>query len=288
MMVFRKDPVILLGMHRSGTTLLAEILKSLGVFLGETKGPHLESPRFRKLNRWILDRVGHGRWDRPVDLVSLLNERPGLKEAVIKELREKADNPKFFSPKTGRISIKNFFKRETPVLWAWKDPRTMLVWPLWSSIYPEAKFIFIHRNGIDAASSLAVREEKRIESIHCGRTTVNTSKYLSLRCMDIARAFGLWEEYHDICFRHYENAGTEFLTVCYEALLKNPANEIGRICDYLEVQPDRDALESICSGIDPERAFSFLKDRNLCTLYDSVKTAFWMKKFGYDTITRNA
>lgn len=283
MSVVRKDPVIILGMHRSGTTLLAEILQSLGVFLGETKGIHLESPYFRKLNKWILNRLGHGRWDRPVDVMGFLKEKPGLREAVVEELREKSDCAEFFKCSSKGVGLK---KDKSP-LWAWKDPRTMLIWPFWHEIFPKARFVFLYRNGIDVASSLIVREEKRIDNI-CNRiVSVDSSKYLSLRCMDIERAFRLWEEYHEICFNHYTGKSVKFFNVCYEDLLNNPESEISRICNFIELKKDQGKLDSVCCNIDSVRAFHFLGDSALLKYYDSVKTSFWMKKFGYDRIPNN-
>ena len=44
------NPVIIIGMHRSGTTMLAKFISELGIFLGSSKnrGPNHESYFFMK------------------------------------------------------------------------------------------------------------------------------------------------------------------------------------------------------------------------------------------------
>ena len=40
--------------------------------------------------------------------------------------------------------------------WGWKDPRNVFTLPLWLRVFPEAKIIYIVRNGVDVAASLLV------------------------------------------------------------------------------------------------------------------------------------
>ena len=47
-----QQPVIVIGMHRSGTTMLTKMLEELGVFLGWKKQGDHESTFFLSLKRW--------------------------------------------------------------------------------------------------------------------------------------------------------------------------------------------------------------------------------------------
>ena len=49
------DPIIVLGMHRSGTTMLVKVLQSAGVFMGKQLSGNYESRVFQDANRQIFD-----------------------------------------------------------------------------------------------------------------------------------------------------------------------------------------------------------------------------------------
>ena len=67
---FNKSPVIISGMHRSGTGLLSEILESHKVFLGKYKQENNESLFFLNLNRWLMSLIDTS-WDNPADLTKM-------------------------------------------------------------------------------------------------------------------------------------------------------------------------------------------------------------------------
>mgnify|MGYP001045581200 CR=1 FL=1 len=48
------SPIIILGMHRSGTKIFAEVLNEANIFFGKDLDGHFESKSFRKLNIKIL------------------------------------------------------------------------------------------------------------------------------------------------------------------------------------------------------------------------------------------
>jgi len=60
----RAGPLILLGMHRSGTSMAARLLERLGVFMGWRKDSNHEADFFRHANEWLLSQAG-GAWDHP-------------------------------------------------------------------------------------------------------------------------------------------------------------------------------------------------------------------------------
>ena len=48
-----RPPVIILGMHRSGTSMITGFLQKLGLFVGEELDDNNESLFFFKLNHWM-------------------------------------------------------------------------------------------------------------------------------------------------------------------------------------------------------------------------------------------
>ena len=59
-----QPPTIILGMHRSGTSILTRILEKLGLFVGCRKDENNEALFFLKFNDWILKQA-NATWDNP-------------------------------------------------------------------------------------------------------------------------------------------------------------------------------------------------------------------------------
>src|SRR5450755_898226 len=57
-------PVIILGMHRSGTSMVSELLDQLGLFVGRELQDDHESTFFLDLNEQMMNRVS-ATWDHP-------------------------------------------------------------------------------------------------------------------------------------------------------------------------------------------------------------------------------
>ena len=65
-----KDPIIITGMHRSGTKLLSELLETNNVFMGKYKESNNESKFFLRINRWLLTTIGSS-WDNPESFMNI-------------------------------------------------------------------------------------------------------------------------------------------------------------------------------------------------------------------------
>ena len=48
-----QDPVIIIGMHRSGTSMLTRLLEKAGLFVGHEKENNWEAWFFPKINQWL-------------------------------------------------------------------------------------------------------------------------------------------------------------------------------------------------------------------------------------------
>ncbi len=123
---------VVLGMHKSGTTLVSEILHHSGVSMGDfdsslsyDDGNTYERDEMRSLNKMLL---GSG------DAHSLQVIRPltGLQD----------------------VALRNFQNAAKPLLeaaaednpdWGFKDPRTVLTYDIWRSVLPEHRLIVVFR-----------------------------------------------------------------------------------------------------------------------------------------------
>lgn len=139
---------VILGMHRSATSLIAGALNNFGVNMGEKllggrgdpkkRIPHFEDLEFLRLNEEILFQAG-GSWDNPPP------------ERKILALKEK------FAPK-----IKSLIERKKG-LWGWKDPRTTLTIKLYLPYLKNPHFICCFREPIEVAKSLYRRQKMPIK-----------------------------------------------------------------------------------------------------------------------------
>jgi len=110
-----RQPVIILGMHRSGTSMVSELLDQLGLFVGQELQDDHESTFFLDLNTEIMSRVSAS-WDYPRPVLDFF----ACEEAV----RMTADA---LTADLASRSIKKFLHKGTLATfdkpWGWKDPR---------------------------------------------------------------------------------------------------------------------------------------------------------------------
>jgi hypothetical protein len=144
--------ICILGAHRSGTSTITRGLNLLGAYLGEENDlmqPLPENPEgfWERLDIYYLQNrilaVLKREWDATTPLPENWHktaEIPPLKDELV-EL------------------VKTNFSGQP--LWAWKDPRTCLLLPLWKDVLAELgielKVVFVTRNPLDVARSLERR-----------------------------------------------------------------------------------------------------------------------------------
>ncbi|MBV8199781.1 MAG: glycosyltransferase [Acidobacteria bacterium] len=143
----KTSALVVTGMHRSGTSLLASFLRAAGVNLGEVFPPpdeanpsgYLEDLDFLELQREMLlactaAESGWRDWgwteSQKLDFSHLPSFRPRA-EALVRR-RQAAGRP-----------------------WGWKDPRTTILLDFWDAILPDARYVFIYRVPWEVAASIA-------------------------------------------------------------------------------------------------------------------------------------
>ncbi|MCD6375116.1 MAG: glycosyltransferase, partial [Caldisericaceae bacterium] len=208
--------LIISGMHRSGTSLLARALNQLGVYLGpqEKLIPAAEdNPEgfwehigFLKINEELLYNFG-GAWDFIPKFPENWQDLPELEP--------------FYDRANGLISE---FK-DRP-LWGWKDPRNSLTLPFWKKLLPDAKLVFMIRHPLEVANSL------------------NKRNFFS-----ILNGLNLWKKYNEHWLNAAENSN--ICVVHYESILFNPEKELKRIAEKLQLDFTSGQWEEAKSVIKP-------------------------------------
>lgn len=141
--------VCVLGMHRSGTSLVAGVLRQLGLDLGpdlellppdaNNQAGYFELADAVEINDEILAHYG-GSWD---DLPEL---PPGWERSdQLAQIRERAR----------RLLVRRFAASSQ---WAWKDPRTCITLPFWQQLVSGLRYVICVRNPVDVAHSVRSRE----------------------------------------------------------------------------------------------------------------------------------
>ncbi|MGP1281409.1 MAG: sulfotransferase [Parasphingopyxis sp.] len=130
--------ILVLGMHRSGTSALAGTLQSAGLFLGDVieASPHnrkgnRENRKVMRLNEDVLAANG-GAWHRPPERIEWREDHRARRDAIIGDYRGKT-------------------------LWGLKDPRFLLLLDGWRAALPDAEFVGTVRSPAAVARSLSMR-----------------------------------------------------------------------------------------------------------------------------------
>lgn len=146
------SPLVVLGMHRSGTSLVARWLNECGLFLGDELygasefNPHgyFEDVDFIRLHQALLEEQG---------LHPSGHEQPVCRN----------------TPLSGADldTLETFLRSKSkPEPWGWKDPRTCLFLDGYRSVCPNARYLVVVRHYAPVVASLVRREVAYRSRIH--------------------------------------------------------------------------------------------------------------------------
>ncbi len=286
-------PIIVVGMHRSGTSMVTRALDAFGVFLGARKEINHEALFFLRLNEWLLEQVGAS-WDRPALAAELLDV-PAVRGIAVDALRGFVTSPRAvrYLGLARYMRCRGLARMTEP--WGFKDPRATLTLPLWLDLFPEARVVFVHRHGVDVAHSLVTRMERQLEATRRrlaehGRLPERVARVGariadSVRFRSLDAAFALWEEYAAFAVRNLDAIpGDRLFTVGYEALLAEPRRGVEALASFVGVDPAPAVVDRLCDGVDATRAFAWRSDPRLVAFAESVGGSAAMRQLGYDAV----
>ena len=267
-------PIIVIGMHRSGTSMLTDILENLGLFMGHRQNQNQESTFFKHLNVWLLQQAGAA-WDHPEPIASLINDT--TRRALFNDfLRHTLSTPRAVSfLGWGRyLRYRDVAALDMP--WGWKDPRSTYTLPVWLDLFPKARVIHIYRNGVDVANSLRVRSQAGLTRFvtwkHPNRRLVfsfwnQLSPKLTVRHFSLDEGFALWEIYTRQANKYIAILPPEQTRVVqYEDFLTEPLGIMEDLCDFVGIPAQSDALNQAVATINPNRASAYEQDEELRAL----------------------
>jgi Sulfotransferase family len=287
-------PVIMIGSHRSGTSLLASLLFDLGLFVGQDTMPKFsESKYFVVLNNAIFLKAS-GFWDNPFPVPDLIADTK-TRQALAAELRSEVGSMRVanFLGMKPYLRYRSLYNLDFP--WGWKDPRNTFTLPLWLDVFGEARAVNIIRHGVDVAASLHKRAATqkpqgggrkwhrelayRIRYAPGEQTSYKLSE-MPRTCATLEGAFALWEAYAAEAARQAELLGDRSLSLQYESFLEDPQTALCSVAEFCGLQPSEEAVQRVTARINPSRAFAYRSDENLVAFAQSVQDR--LAPFGYE------
>ena len=194
--------IIVLGMHRGGTSLTANLLYSYGLCAGNErlllKG-NAENPRgyweytpLVEFNDELLASV-EAKWSIPPS------------DEGYKELERNSAESKYKEKAMGLIED----MRESGRPWFWKDPRLAVLLPFWRNIWGNVDYVIPLRHPLDIALSLRKRD-----------------KY------PISASLLIWQRHMLAILKETESAQCRIF-IEYESLFKDPIEQCERLYLFL-------------------------------------------------------
>jgi hypothetical protein len=210
--------LVVLGMHRSGTSMVTRMLYESGFSMGPrhdiNDSPHPNNPTglyepgaIMRLNRELMEQWG-AEWDAP--RVAQRNQLLRLVKRVHKRRRscgrEERDRALRYDTTVAgmRAYIKTAFPEGVGVV---KDPRLCITWPTWWPIL-NPKIVVVLRNPLEVTASLKARAPSGT----------------------FAQDIALWEDHARGILEAVK--GREFVVVRYELLLAG-LDELQRLVDFV-------------------------------------------------------
>lgn len=236
--------ILVLGMHRSGTSLVAQMVALWGAYMGEklcdadfnNENGYWEFEKLNALNERILNAL-NASWMLPpkeINTKQLIDRFGKEAESLIDEMDLGGNN-----------------------VWCWKDPRMAVLFNFWEKIFNTRKLIKVlaFRHPLSVARSLQKRD--------------NLPTSFSLL---------LWEQYTQNIFNIIGDDECCFLE--YEKIVSNPEDSGKKLFYFLNhatgITRSNDVCENMINSVKPQLNHSIpqsqvIDNPNLASIYLSLK-----------------
>lgn len=210
----KQTPILITGIPRSGTSMIAATINLCGAFSGEMS----------KRGRYSNDRIRES-------LVIPLLGAAGLDEDGYYPLPQELPQPVAWRRKITKILKEEGFEGGS---WMYKDSRICLLWPVWANAYPKAKWIIVRRKTSDILDS-------------CMKTGYMTRfKHLGIQeAVNVTNEKDGWlwmiHEYEKR-FLEMATAGLDHKIIWPERMVQGDYQQLYELCDWLELPWKEESL----------------------------------------------
>ena len=213
--ILDKPPIFILGVPRSGTTLLRMIIDSHPEIMCGPEAPWITNqqldwaPSLRSLTLFLTK----NKW-------GIVKAFKGVEENLIYQLMAN------FINQAMSVSARSHGK----IQWAEKTPRNIIALPFLYRLFPNAKFVHIYRDGRDVALS-----------------TVGKWKTIPISDKNVKNnyknALKRWVDWNQKFLKDAEKIGLNYISVRYEDLATAPQAEVYKLLEFLGVKWSDKVLE---------------------------------------------
>jgi hypothetical protein len=289
------EPIVVIGMGRSGTKLLTDALERLGVFMGVSQDMNDEALLFLRANIDLMRSAGAS-WDAPDPMGAALEDpsrRAELAAMVEPRLRGLRALSYLGWPRLARFrSVAN-----QTGLWGWKDPRSTWTLPVWRELFPGLRAVHLLRHGVDVAASLrtvgqslGMDEESRRAGVRLGtfrwrgrrvKRPLRQGRWVeeAARFDTLQPGIELWSRTVDRARQQMAELGDRAIELRFEDLAGDPEPAIralGRLCG---VEPSRAQLDQAAALVDRKRSAAYERDPELREFAE--RNAELLARYGY-------
>lgn len=257
-------PVIVIGMHRSGTSLVAGMLGALGVYVGPEFGApaggdltaqaragrlsgYAEAAAFFRVNEQLL-RAGRASWSRVEPFLQRRGQSAWGQSAALA-----------LQAHTCGSLLRDFLRplsEDYQGPWGWKDPRNSLTLPLWRQLFPEVRIVHVVRNPDAVVRSLHRRALQWHEAgtpgtrhgLHPSTVLKSTARKLGLLaplrpdpCLDPDYCYELCRTYEQECVQARDGQQA-YLQIPYEEILEAPDDAAFRLAHFTGCRLEADNI----------------------------------------------
>jgi hypothetical protein len=249
----RMKTVLVLGPCRSGTSMLAGVLSTLGIHMGEKESLR----RFRHLNQY-----GCYEDDDLVDLVRRIVIATGChltwfgfpSPSRVVEQKARFDR-----------EIRQLVQSKQQDLWGWKFPWTAAVAPLLHSYLTNPYYIVMRRDPSSTAKSIYARFDDRKNFGRNVLMVLRTTAFWNVKFLlkrlrdfssgsssyrDAARLANSLTEYYAMIFNFVRDK--PHIVIDYERIVREPEREIERIVGFLGIPVTKWQLREAVDFVNPQ------------------------------------
>lgn len=205
-------PIVVLGMHRGGTSLIGDVIHRWGAYAGQ------ESKLLRADENNL-----QGYWE----YIPLINFNDNLLNSIgstwlvppgseaEETLAARASEAAYKEPAEQLVREMQAGQGH----WFWKDPRLTVLLPFWKRIWDEAIYVVAVRHPLEIAMSVRKRDH-----------------------VPLSASLLIWQQYMLQCLRHTEGS-KQRIFVKYEKLIQSPLEECTRLSAFLNSSCGRESSD---------------------------------------------
>jgi hypothetical protein len=192
-------PILVLGMHRSGTSLVTEVIAMLGSHAGDSSDL-LHADMFNPTGYWEHLEV----LKLDIEILNALSSR-GVRSPIKAAVDTLPPEQRADFVRRARVIADSFRDHDSFVL---KDPRMSVLLPIWREAVPDAIAVIVWRDPLAVARSMSKRDRR-----------------------PLLRSLALWEHHNRVLLR--ESEGMPRILVSYDQLVAEPERVLAALHDSL-------------------------------------------------------